>query len=103
MFLDEVPDDLFEGDAAGGQVEAGEGCFVRVVIRGGEYVEVAAWIAKRRVSVVLVDKDRLWVVNIMTGLVAVGRSKRLEAWRTTTMVVADAQGHLNIQVHPVGK
>ena len=103
VFLDEMPDDPFEGDAAGGEVEAGEGAVLCVARRRRIYVEVAAWIARRRISVVLVDKDRLWVVNTMTGLVAVGRSKRLEAWRTTAMVVADAQGHLNIQIHPVGR
>ena len=103
VFVDEVPDDLFEGDAAGGEVEAGEGSFKRVVIRRGEYVKVTAWISRWRASVVLVDKERPWVVNIMASLVAEGRTKRLEARRTGVWAVVDAQGHLNIQVHPVAQ
>ena len=42
VFVDEVPDDLFEGEAAGGEVETREGAFERVMVGGGEYVEVAA-------------------------------------------------------------
>ena len=103
VFVDEVPDDLFEGDAAGGEMEAGEGSFERVVVRRGEDVEVAAGIGRRGAAVVLVDKDRLWVVNIMAGLVAKGRTKRLEARRACIWAVVDPQRHLYVEVHPVAQ
>ena len=74
VFVDEAPDDLFEGDAAGGEVEAGEGALKLVAIRRGEEVEVAAWIPSRGTSVVLVHEQGLRVVQIAAGLVAVGRS-----------------------------
>ena len=84
-------------------MEAGEGSLKRVVIGRGEDVEVAAWVWGRRTSAVLVDEDRLWIVDIMASLVAVGRSKHLEARRASIWVVVDAQGHLDVQVHPVSQ
>ena len=45
VFLDEMPDDLFEGDASGREVETRKRSFERVVVRRGEDVEVAAMIA----------------------------------------------------------
>lgn len=42
VFMDEVPDHLFEGDAAGWEVEAVEGSIKRVVVRRCVDVEVAA-------------------------------------------------------------
>ncbi len=39
----------------------------------------------------------------MASLVAVGRSKRLEARRAGIGAVVHAQGHLNVHVHPVAE
>ena len=103
VFMDEVPDDLFKGDAAGGEMEAGEGSFKRVVIGRGEEVEVAARIRRLGAAVVLVDKDRLRVVEIVAGLVPIGRSQGLEARRSGIGTAIHTQRHLNVQVHPVAE
>ena len=47
VFVDEVPDDLFEVDAAGGEVGAGEGFLARAVTRLGMCVQVPAWVFSR--------------------------------------------------------
>ncbi len=103
VFLDQVPDDLFEGNAACGEVQARERPLQRVVVRRSEYVEVAARITSRGMAVVLVHKQRLRVVKIVAGLVAVGRSQRLEPGWAGIRPVVHAQGHLNVEVHPVAE
>ena len=69
LFLDEVPDDLFEGDAAGGEVEAREGLSAGVVARRGVHMQVAAGIARWHVALVVVLEDRTRIVKVGASLV----------------------------------
>ncbi len=101
VFLDEVPDDLFEGDAAGWEVESCEWFWGRVVVGRGVHVQVAAGILSGGVSVVLVHEERLGVVQIVARLIAIGRAQCLKARRAAIGGAIHAQGHLNVEVHAV--
>ncbi len=101
VFGDEVPDDLLEGDAAGWEMESCEWSWERVVVGRGVHVQVAAGILSRGVSVVLVLEERLRVVQIAAGLIAIGRAQRLEARRAAIGGAIHTQGHLNVEEHPV--
>ena len=72
VFGYEVPDDLLEGDAAGWEVEAGEGTVKRVAHRRRIYVEMATWIWKWRIAIELVGEHRTAIIGSISGLVAVG-------------------------------
>ena len=50
VFVDEVPDDLFEGKAAGWEVESRERLLAGVVPRSGVHMQVAAGVARPGVS-----------------------------------------------------
>ena len=99
VFLDEVPDDLFEGDAAGWEVEAGEGSLTGVVLRGGVDMQMGAWISEPTVLVKVVGEHRTRVVEVGSSLVAERGSGRFQAYR----VVDHLQRDLNIQVHSVAE
>ena len=79
VFLDEVPDDLFEGDAAGGEVKARKGAVVCVARRRRIHVEMAAWIWKSGFAIKLVRENRTAIMRQIPGLITVGRSHGLEA------------------------
>ena len=79
VFVDEVPDDLFEGDAAGGEVEAGEGAFAGVVPRSGVNVQVGARVSGWRVPLVVVLKHGARVVAVTASLVGERGIRRFKA------------------------
>ena len=99
VFPDQMPDDLFEGDAAGGEVETRERPFERVVGRRGEDVEVAAGVAGLGVSFVVVLEHRARIIKITPGLVGVCGVCRFKAQGVTNHL----ERHLDIQVHPVAE
>ena len=72
VFGDEVPDDLFEGDAAGWEVEAGEGTIKRIARRRRIHVQMTTWISERRIAIELVGEHRTVIIGPISGLVAVG-------------------------------
>jgi hypothetical protein len=100
VFLDEVPDDLFEGDAAGGEVQAGEGAVL--CVGGGRriHVEMAAWIWESGFAIKLVREDRTAIMRQIPGLITVGSSHCFEA-RNRPAIRPKRQ--LNVQVHPVAE
>ena len=79
VFVDEVPDDLFEGDAAGWEVEAVECAVLRVARRRRIYVEMAAWIWKWGLAIELVRENRTAIIWFVPGLITVGSSYCFEA------------------------
>ena len=79
VFLDEVPDDLFEGDAAGGEVQTGEGALLCVGRGRRVHVEMAAWIWKSGFAIKLVRENRTAIMRQIPGLITVGSSHCFEA------------------------
>lgn len=100
VFLDEVPDDLFEGDAAGGEVETGEGAVLWVARRRRIHVEMAAWIGKSGFAIKLVRENRTAIMRQIPGLITVGSSHGFEA-RNRGAIRPKRQ--LDVQVHPVAE
>ena len=79
VFLDEVPDDLFEGDAAGGEVQTCEWLLAGVVARRGVHMQVTAGIARWRLALVVELKHRTRIVKVGASLVGERRIRCFKA------------------------
>lgn len=100
VLLDQVPDDLLQRDSSCREMQARERTLLRIGIRDGEHVEVAARIRERRVPVVLVGEQRTRVVHVVPGLVGIRSATGDEVQRSG---VTRPKRELNVQVHPVAE
>ena len=73
VFLDQVPDDLFERDSPRWEMQAWKRSVPSIGIRGREYVQVAAWIRERGIPVVLV---REYWTRVVQAVPSPGRCTR---------------------------